>query len=186
MRRLARHLFTLCSAVSLVLCVAVCVLWVRSYVTFDSYARYGYTPTSGTAGRSWWWVVESIRGTLAIGGSEQPSELFVWRSNLEFHQGRGNIGFRTPDPNRLAPLVGFERRADAVDATTTIRSWSLVIPTWALAAITALLPASYAVGVARRRRRDRAGFCRRCGYDLRASPDRCPECGVEPAPAAAA
>ena len=31
MRRLARRLFTLCSAVSLLLCVAVCVLWVRSY-----------------------------------------------------------------------------------------------------------------------------------------------------------
>src|SRR5687768_2785066 len=34
MRRLARRLFTLCSAVSLLLCVAVCVLWVRS-------ARFG-------------------------------------------------------------------------------------------------------------------------------------------------
>src|SRR5687768_10735645 len=35
MRRLARHLFTLCSAVSLVLCVAVCVLWVRSHFRAD-------------------------------------------------------------------------------------------------------------------------------------------------------
>src|SRR5688500_10563560 len=35
MRRVARHLFTLCSAVSLVLCVAVCVLWVRSYWVSD-------------------------------------------------------------------------------------------------------------------------------------------------------
>ena len=31
MRRLARRLFTLCSALSLLLCVAVCVLWVWSY-----------------------------------------------------------------------------------------------------------------------------------------------------------
>src|SRR5688500_19857163 len=38
MRRVLRHFFTACSALSLLLCVAVCVLWVRSYGYSDDVA----------------------------------------------------------------------------------------------------------------------------------------------------
>jgi hypothetical protein len=57
------------------------------------------------------------------------------------------------------------------------------IPLWMLA----LLPVSACVHFARPRR-SKPGTCARCRYDLRSTPDRCPECGtpVTPRPVEAA
>jgi hypothetical protein len=57
------------------------------------------------------------------------------------------------------------------------------IPYWLLAILFAVSPAWWLIVTRRRRiqkQRRLNGQCIRCGYDLRATPDRCPECGAEP------
>lgn len=54
---------------------------------------------------------------------------------------------------------------------------SVFIPIWMLVALTAIPPA---VSILRYFRRPDTHGCTRCGYDLRATPDRCPECGYVP------
>jgi hypothetical protein len=50
-------------------------------------------------------------------------------------------------------------------------------PHWWLALATALLPTLWIHRAIVRRRRFGQGRCTECGYDLRATPERCPECG---------
>jgi hypothetical protein len=58
--------------------------------------------------------------------------------------------------------------------------WSFAVPCWIVLPATMVLPAFWSIAFYRRRRERRRvelGLCLGCGYDLRATPDRCPECG---------
>ena len=73
-------------------------------------------------------------------------------------------------------LWGFERD-DGGDGLGLL-AWSLRVPYWSAVLALAVGPAARVYGVLRRARETRAGLCARCGYDLRATPERCPECGT--------
>jgi hypothetical protein len=54
------------------------------------------------------------------------------------------------------------------------------VPWWFIMFVTAIMPSIAFLRWRSSRRRHRTGLCMHCGYDLRATPDRCPECGAIP------
>ncbi len=51
---------------------------------------------------------------------------------------------------------------------------------WPLVFLASVLPAMWLIQYRRGAKRAASGHCHRCGYDLRATPDLCPECGAVP------
>jgi hypothetical protein len=67
-----------------------------------------------------------------------------------------------------------------------VKNESWVVPDGILLLLSSALPLFVMVRFVRHRRRHRLpGHCLKCGYDLRATPDRCPECGAVRAAVAA-
>lgn len=73
-------------------------------------------------------------------------------------------------------------RIPVVQPTTGDEFLRIRFPHWLLCAAFGVLPAIQLprsiVGMMRGRHRARRGLCAHCGYDLRATPERCPECGA--------
>lgn len=162
-----RRLFTILSALSLLLFVAVCVLWLRSYFRADSYYSGG---DDGTL-----LYVESGRGFVSVMRTSMDpqftSKETKWASSeLPSYPMWGR-------PSTLAQRLGFWSMTAQGYHGLSCR-W--IVPCWFLSVLTCVLPGGWLIGHGRRRQRQRriaAGLCVRCGYDLRSTPDRCPECG---------
>jgi hypothetical protein len=83
-----------------------------------------------------------------------------------------------------ASIFGFEyRRNGQLLLIRAAAPWWFVITLFAfLPGMRLLIATVRSIRYIRRRRRSRKGVCVRCAYDLRATPDRCPECGTLAAP----
>jgi hypothetical protein len=218
-----RWTFNIVAAVSLLLCAATVVMWVRSYwtqyvlssgsvqgefrrgngvddlpeVKYDVGKRgcvvrhYGLASARGT----FWLVTEQL-----IAPPWDPNEIAKRIHNpwsfpflrLPKNAERTTLSAFPPDqsfssifenPRRAWWWLGFDYRRESVSdpdpvLTTSYEARWYRAPHWAIATLWAVLPAVFLARRWRQRRRKRHGFCLICGYDLRASPERCPECGT--------
>jgi hypothetical protein len=66
----------------------------------------------------------------------------------------------------------------SIAATPAPQGWMLRVPWWLIILLSGILPSTFLYRLAVRVKPHRKGYCQYCGYDLRATPDRCPECGM--------
>src|SRR5688572_312021 len=130
-------------------------------LAFDFIARDTFWLSSYQLTPPDWW---DRRGFYAGADAARPVSSFFppdafTRLGLHLHHERHPVG---------APRV-------------TLRETTIALPLWLIALLSATPPTLALVHHRRRARRARATLCPNCGYDLRATPDRCPECGLAPA-----
>jgi hypothetical protein len=157
---------------SAALCVAVLVLWFRSQFVRDGVARApdADTPVNTT-------VLVSNRGSLILfrisASWADPSWPMRWSYSAS--EPEPVVGFLDL---KVYARAGFYWAHDHpfTGPDESMRFLLVGVPLWLLAIVFGAAPTLWLVR--RRRHRYARGMCQRCGYDLRASPARCPECGM--------
>ena len=160
------------------LSLVVTVLWVRSYWRWDNFYLNGLDSFSIDSSRGemrFSWDTDSAkdasefwRGTNKIGWSVSPVAHIGGMSRGLRH---GGWGFAWDAYDRVHSFVVPSGQA-------WTRERMVVVPDWFLVIVLGLVPVMRLRSWRAERRRKLQGLCLRCGYDLRESEGRCPECGT--------
>jgi hypothetical protein len=185
-RRIVRHAFTIFAAASLLLGVASCAFWARSRSHFElvdlHYARWPQPDEVYGTYLSFSWYSSTLRLELyrdhGVFRGDLADLLEGWRQTRP----PGLHGAFVGEPETLLmngfPLGFRARHYLSHSGPAKGDRWILSVPVWLPTLLSAILPALWFTRLLRARRARRQGRCANCGYDLRATPDRCPECGT--------
>ena len=202
-RKLVRGLIAASALVSALLFVLVVAVWVRSYLVSDwvrvmretEGPEYDVMVDGHPVGHR-----DDFQRELGIQHGRGRIGVSVERRTNVSSDAQPGFNWQRlpPTPMDVSGLAGiaevfFDRLGFGVikmrertDPGTSSVTVGILFPLWFAAVVTGTLPAVWLTrwrreSIAAKRRR--AGQCTGCGYDLRESPERCPECGAAPAPA---
>jgi hypothetical protein len=156
---------------SVLLFVSFVTLWARSIWRFDDV---------GLVWRKRCINLCSYKGKFYFQNAVADGNL--WRPGRSWDSANtATVGYPASRGPFSFQFLGFatnigSNRFGKVTATERV----IVIPWWFIAALSMIPPALQARALWLQRRRSirvAEGLCPHCGYDLRSSPDRCPECG---------
>src|SRR5665213_2264992 len=165
-----RRLFTISSALSLVLCIATCVLWLYSY-TAVSIINTSSVSVSGWYHRN---IINSNQGRIFVGWCEIQDESESFRVNFysrPLYRRPGLTWGIRDDTDSIGVThqflgFGFEREL----AEATFGEGDVWVPFWFIFAVTLATTIFLLRRWSRLRMRHASGRCPVCGYDLRATP----------------
>ena len=188
-RAVKRRLFTILSALSLLLFVAVCVLWVRSAKHYD---RLDYKWVSEPPISRRTYIITSYAGQcrvafVAFDLKQVPANPVQggWAYQSAARSTTPGVMWPPYRESAFSTEFAFTRRPWAgttvFGSAASVTDWSVAFPVWVAVVLSGVLPAGWSVMRLRKRIAGQRGHCPSCGYDLRATPRRCPECGRVPA-----
>jgi hypothetical protein len=187
MRRWGRRIIL---AATFALLIVVVAGWVRSYFVSEYFrvSRNNLEDEHGPLSRTLQFISGKGRVVLWLDYDvilTNDEEILPQLSNWQFNHGA------LESNTSLTPFIGnrgWRRQAgrfsvghDAFTGTGAFGETHFVaVPYWAVVSVLSVPLTVWSIRRHKAKKRNQIGHCVACGYDLRATPDRCPECGAVP------